>query len=96
MEKYRKLKARIIEKYGTQENFLKYSKINKTTFISRMKGRTFFNLAEIKELCNMLEISTNEVIEYFFQRKVKFSLLFDKYLFYEYCYDAKQKKEVDT
>ena len=26
MEKYRKLKARIIEKYGTQEIFLKYSK----------------------------------------------------------------------
>lgn len=66
MEKNRKLKARIIEKYGTQREFLKVSPLKKNKFFSRMKGRTEFQVEEVKEICELLEIPNSKVTDYFF------------------------------
>ncbi len=63
---YRKLRARIIEKYGTQEAFAKAFGISKNSFSLKMNGKAGFSQSDILKCCELLEIERSEIGDYFF------------------------------
>lgn len=68
---YAKLKGRIIEKYGTQEDFAKAIGLTPTTFSFKINGKSSWKNDEIAKAAELLEISPNEIVEYFFNYKVQ-------------------------
>lgn len=63
---YSKLKGRIIEKYGTQEEFCKKIGISKTAMSNKMTGKTGFSQKDIMRWCAMLDIDLNDVGIFFY------------------------------
>lgn len=63
---YNKLRGRIIEKFGSQENFSKEINLSKTSLSMKMTGQTGFSQNDIQKWSQVLEISTEEIGEYFF------------------------------
>lgn len=68
---YAKLKGRIKEKYGTQEAFAKAIGLTPTTFSFKINGKAKFTQDEIVKAVELLEISRDEITEYFFNYKVQ-------------------------
>lgn len=68
---YAKLKGRIKEKYGTQERFAKAIGLTPTTFSYKINGKTKWGQDEIVKAAELLEISQDEIVEYFFNYKVQ-------------------------
>lgn len=68
---YTKLKGRIIEKYGTQKDFAKAIGLTSTTFSFKINGKSSWKNDEIAKAAELLEISPNEIVEYFFNYKVQ-------------------------
>lgn len=68
---YAKLKGRIKEKYGTQENFAKAIGLTPTTFSFKINGKAKWTQDEIVKAVELLEISRDEITEYFFNYKVQ-------------------------
>lgn len=62
----RKLRGRIIEIFGTQQEFAK--KIGKTeqTITAKINGRSQFSQEDIIEWCNALDIEAADIGLYFF------------------------------
>ncbi len=63
---YKKLRGRIIEKYGTQENFSKEIGISPNSLSLKMTGKTGFSKDDIIKWCEFLDISNDEIGAYFF------------------------------
>lgn len=63
---YKKLRGRIIEKYGTQENFSKEIGISPNSLSLKMTGKTGFSRDDIIKWCELLDISNDEIGAYFF------------------------------
>lgn len=68
---YAKLKGRIKEKYGTQEDFAKAMGLTPTTFSFKINGKAKWKQDEIIKAVELLEISQDEIVEYFFNYKVQ-------------------------
>lgn len=68
---YSKLKGRIIEKYNSQSNFVKELKVSEQVFSKRINNQVQFDSSEIKKMVELLEISDDEISEYFFREKVE-------------------------
>lgn len=68
---YAKLKGRIIEKYGTQEDFAKAIGLTPTTFSFKINGKSSWKNDEIAKAAELLEISPNEIVEFFLTTKFK-------------------------
>ena len=68
---YAKLKGRIKEKYGKQEDFAKAIGLTPTTFSFKINGKAKWKQDEIVKAAKLLEISQDEIVEYFFNYKVK-------------------------
>lgn len=68
---YAKLKGRIKEKYGNQEVFAKAIGLTPTTFSFKINGKAKWKQDEIVKAAKLLEISQDEIVEYFFNYKVK-------------------------
>lgn len=68
---YAKLKGRIKEKYGTQEAFAKTIGLTPTTFSFKINGKAKWTQDEIVKAVELLEISRDEITEYFFNYKVQ-------------------------
>ena len=68
---YAKLKGRIKEKYGTQENFAKAIGISQTTISFKINGKAKWQQDEIVKAAKLLEISKKEIVEYFFNYEVQ-------------------------
>lgn len=68
---YAKLKGRIKEKYGTQEDFAKAIGITPTTISFKINGKAKWQQDEIVEAARLLGISKNEIVEYFFNYEVQ-------------------------
>nr|UVY58304.1 MAG: Protein of unknown function (DUF739) [Bacteriophage sp.] len=68
---YAKLKGRIKEKYGTQEDFAKAIGITPTTISFKINGKAKWQQDEIVKAVELLEISQDEIVEYFFNYKVQ-------------------------
>ena len=64
--KYDKLKGRIKEKYGTQENFAKAIGKTQTTTSFKINGKRLWNQEVIVKAIEVLGISKDDIVEYFF------------------------------
>lgn len=64
--KYDKLKGRIKEKYGTQENFAKAIGKTRTTTSFKINGKRLWNQEEIIKAIELLDLSKDDIVEYFF------------------------------
>lgn len=67
---YRKLKGRIREMYGTQDNFAEKLGIGRVSLFKRLTNKLEFSQAEIKKSCELLNIEPENVSLYFFTLKV--------------------------
>ena len=63
---YAKLKGRIKEKYETQGDFAKAIGLTPTTFSFKINGKAKWKQDEIVKAAELLEISRDEIAEYFF------------------------------
>lgn len=63
---YQKLKGKIIEVCGTQEEFAKKIGIGRVSLSKRMTGQIDFSQQEIFKACSVLGIELNNLSEYFF------------------------------
>ena len=63
---YNKLRGRIVEKYGTQEEFAKKLGISKNSLSLKMNGKTSFSQADVIKWSELLGIETGEIGQYFF------------------------------
>ena len=64
--KYAKLRGRIREKFGTQENFARALGIHPTTLNAKLSGRTEWVRQEIEDACRLLALSGDDIPAYFF------------------------------
>lgn len=67
---YSKLKGRIIEKFGTQTNFVKKFGVSENTFSLKMNNKLRFSTDDIIKISDMLEINGDDIGSYFFTTKV--------------------------
>ena len=63
---YSKLLGRIRECGLTQENLAKSIGKNKSTISAKLNGRVPFTAKEIDDICKVLNISNDEIGDYFF------------------------------
>lgn len=63
---YNKLRGRIIELFGTQEEFARNLGISKNSLSLKMNGKTSFSQADVIKWSELLKIDTNEIGQYFF------------------------------
>ena len=68
---YRKLKGKIVEKFGTQQAFADAMKWSERTLSLKLNGKRFWKQPEITLACCLLEIKEEEVITYFFNQNVQ-------------------------
>ena len=68
---YSKLKGRIIEKFGKQENFAKAFGISTATLSNKLNNKTYWDNPEIAKVVELLEISPDEINDYFFNYEVQ-------------------------
>lgn len=67
---YRKLKGRIIAKYGSQLNFADAYGISENTLSLKMRNKVRFTSDDIIAISDMLDIPENEIGSYFFTKQV--------------------------
>ena len=67
MYKYKKLRGRIVEKYGTQEKFAKAIGISETALSKKMQCKTGISQSDICLWSKLLDIQPEEYGEYFFK-----------------------------
>lgn len=63
---YNKLRGRIVEKFGTQEEFARILGVSKNSLSLKMNGKTSFSQSDVIKWSELLEIETNEIGQYFF------------------------------
>lgn len=66
MYHYKKLRGRIVEKFGTQEKFAKEIGISETALSKKMQGKTGISQSDICLWSKLLEILPEEYGVYFF------------------------------
>lgn len=65
---YSKLRGRIREKDLSQEQLANAIGINKGSLSSKLNGQYAFTTKEIDAICKTLDISNNEIGDYFFAK----------------------------
>lgn len=70
---YLKLRGRIIEKFKTQQEFASKMGWSERTLSLKMNNKRFWKQTEISKACELLDISTGEIQEYFFTPVVQSS-----------------------
>jgi transcriptional regulator with XRE-family HTH domain len=65
---YSKLLGRIKERGYTQESLAKAIVKNKSTLNSKINGKVPFTTTEIDDICRVLDISNDEIGDYFFAK----------------------------
>lgn len=63
---YKKLRGRIVEKYGTMESFSKVVGLSKVSVSNKMTGNTGFSQGDIEKWSAALDIPSYEYGAYFF------------------------------
>lgn len=72
---YSKLKGKIVEKYGTQKEFIKQIPMSEPTLIKKINCQSEFNQSDIEVFCSLLDIDCEEISIYFFTKKVRKNLI---------------------
>lgn len=67
---YRKLRGRIVEKYGTQSNFARINKMSDRSMSLKLNNGIGLSQKEIISWCNQLDIPMDSIPAYFFTQKV--------------------------
>lgn len=65
---YSKLRGRIVEKCGTQEEFAKRINKDRSSINLTLNNKRDFTQKEIVAACDVLDISNNDIGQYFFAR----------------------------
>lgn len=70
---YRKLRGRIVEKFGSVKAFAEAYGISLNSMSRKLNGKTTITTADIVKMSapDFLDIASNEVHEYFFVKKVQ-------------------------
>ncbi|HAM62105.1 MAG TPA: DUF739 domain-containing protein [Erysipelotrichaceae bacterium] len=68
---FSKLKGRIVEKCGTQEDFAVKMGKSRASISSKLNNKATFSSDEIEKAKNILEITNDEIGMYFFTYKVQ-------------------------
>lgn len=68
---YRRLRGRIIEKYGTLKVFASEMGWSERTLSLKMNCKVYWKQPEITRASELLNISSDEVTEYFFSQLVQ-------------------------
>nr|DAO52678.1 MAG TPA: Protein of unknown function (DUF739) [Caudoviricetes sp.] len=68
---YSKLKGRIVEKYSNQSNFAKAFGCSERTLSLKMNGKRPWKQQEILTAIKILDLSENDIQEYFFTTEVQ-------------------------
>lgn len=63
---YSKLKGRIIELYGSQENFAKVLGLTSISVSRKLKCRTEFSQSDIEKWAELLNIKREEYLDFFY------------------------------
>lgn len=66
---YKKLRARIMEKVGSNGKMAEHLGITETSFSRKMNNKVGFSSQDICEMVSVLGISTEEIGDYFFTPK---------------------------
>ena len=66
MKRYGRLKERIKELFGNQKNFAKHLGKDVSTLNLKLNGKIDWSLSDIREVCQALDISKEDVPDYFF------------------------------
>lgn len=61
-----KLREKIKAVYGTQKAFADAMGMNVTTLTLKLNGKSEWTVAEIEKACYLLNISSKEIVDYFF------------------------------
>lgn len=68
---YSKLKGRIVEKCGCQQNFAKLVGLSERSISLKLNNERFFKQSEIQKCIEVLEIKYEDIQKYFFTQKVQ-------------------------
>lgn len=68
---FSKLRGRIVEKFGKQEDFAKAVGISYVSLSKRLNNHLEFSAREILRMSNILEINLEDIPLYFFAAKVQ-------------------------
>ena len=63
---YRKLRGRIVEKYGTLNAFFELLDISKIQASKKINGRSGFSQKDVVEWCGLLDIALKDVGQFFY------------------------------
>lgn len=67
---YRKLRARIMELFGTQGDFADAMDMGRITLNTKLNGKSDWTASEIVKACELLEIELSEAWLYFFNEEI--------------------------
>lgn len=67
VERYAALRGRIVEKYGTQQDFCEALGMSPTTVSKKMTGQTGFSQKDIERWCKLLDIRLDEIGRFFYK-----------------------------
>jgi|AKZA01.1.fsa_nt_gi hypothetical protein len=67
---FSKLRGRIKEKYGTEENFATHMPFGRTSLSQRLTNKQAFDTKEILTAVKLLDLEEGDIPEYFFKQKV--------------------------
>ena len=68
---YKKLRGKIREVFGTQDNFARALGIGRVSLSQRLNNHLEFTQQEINQSCELLSIKKIELANYFFNVKVQ-------------------------
>lgn len=68
---YSKLRGKIVEKFGTQTEFSKAMNLSERTMSLKLNGRRAWKQDEICRAVGLLELSNEDIQDYFFTLKVQ-------------------------
>lgn len=68
---YRRLRGKIKEMLGTQDETAKRIGISRTSLSQKLNNHQEFTQGEIRQLCSALRIDSAEITEYFFVQDVQ-------------------------
>lgn len=66
-----KLKGKIKEVLKTQSKLAEELELDETTISNKLNSNTYFTQKEIIKICSILNISRNDIPEYFFKETVR-------------------------
>lgn len=67
---YSKLNGKIVEVYGTRDNFANAFGMSKNTVSRKLNNKVRFSPEDIIKICELLNIPNDKISDYFFTKEV--------------------------